>query len=151
MNKPPVLLADEPTGNLDSELSREILELFRQFNQVGVCVPIATHDLNLVRQEGYRAASLNQGKLIGNGIVRTSGATNSVSGLSDRLRSWIAHHRLGCLSTISDLLKIDVSLLTWLVIGIALACSITFYYLKQCCPNRCWMGRESSVQCLSSG
>ncbi len=67
VNKPPVLLADEPTGNLDSELSREILELFRQFNQVGVCVLIATHDLNLVRQEGCRQLVLNQGKLIGNG------------------------------------------------------------------------------------
>ena len=67
VNKPPVLLADEPTGNLDSELSREILELFRQFNQVGVCVLIATHDLNLVRQGGCRQLVLNQGKLIGNG------------------------------------------------------------------------------------
>ena len=67
VNKPPVLLADEPTGNLDSELSREILELFRQFNQVGVCVLIATHDLNLVRQVGCRQLVLNQGKLIGNG------------------------------------------------------------------------------------
>ena len=67
MNKPPVLLADEPTGNLDSELSREILELFRQFNQVGVCVLIETHDLNLVRQGGCRQLVLNQGKLIGNG------------------------------------------------------------------------------------
>ena len=68
VNKPPVLLADEPTGNLDSELSREILELFRQFNQVGVCVLIATHDLNLVRQVGCRQLVLNQGKLIGNGL-----------------------------------------------------------------------------------
>ena len=67
VNKPPVLLADEPTGNLDSELSREILELFRQFNQVGVCVLIATHDLNLVRQGGCRQLVLNQGKLVGNG------------------------------------------------------------------------------------
>ena len=54
--------------------------------------------------------------------MKTSGATNSVSGLSDRLRSWIAHHRRVCLSTISDLLKnLMSSLLTWLVIGIALA------------------------------
>ena len=67
VNKPPVLLADEPTGNLDSELSGEILELFRQFNQVGVCVLIATHDLNLVRQVGCRQLVLKQGKLIGNG------------------------------------------------------------------------------------
>ena len=68
VNKPPVLLADEPTGNLDPELSREILELFRQFNQVGVCVLIATHDLNLVREGGCRQLVLNQGKLVGDGL-----------------------------------------------------------------------------------
>ena len=68
VNKPPVLLADEPTGNLDPELSREILELFRQFNQVGVCVLIATHDLNLVREGGCRQLVLSQGKLVGDGL-----------------------------------------------------------------------------------
>ena len=46
VNKPLVLLADEPTGNLDPELSAEIMNLFQQFNQVGVTVLIATHDLN---------------------------------------------------------------------------------------------------------
>ncbi|MGV6827572.1 MAG: cell division ATP-binding protein FtsE, partial [bacterium] len=52
VSKPPVILADEPTGNLDPELSREIMHLFDQFNQVGVTLMIATHDIELVRQSG---------------------------------------------------------------------------------------------------
>jgi cell division transport system ATP-binding protein len=44
VNKPPLLLADEPTGNLDEALSDEIMDLFHEFNQVGVSVLIATHD-----------------------------------------------------------------------------------------------------------
>ncbi|HHH42556.1 MAG TPA: cell division ATP-binding protein FtsE, partial [Gammaproteobacteria bacterium] len=46
VNKPPLLLADEPTGNLDPDLSRDIMHLFEQFNQVGVSVLIASHDLD---------------------------------------------------------------------------------------------------------
>lgn len=64
VNKPPLLLADEPTGNLDPELSKEIMNLFEQFNQVGVTVMIATHDLELVKQLGYRQLKLSQGCLV---------------------------------------------------------------------------------------
>ena len=67
VNKPPVLLADEPTGNLDPALSREVMDLFHQFNQVGVCVLIATHDLDLVREMGSRELVLRQGSLISGG------------------------------------------------------------------------------------
>ena len=67
VNKPPVLLADEPTGNLDPELSREVMELFDQFNQVGVCVLIATHDLDLVREMGRRELVLSGGSLVSGG------------------------------------------------------------------------------------
>ncbi|SVC45892.1 uncharacterized protein METZ01_LOCUS298746 [marine metagenome] len=67
VNKPPVLLADEPTGNLDPALSREVMDLFHQFNQVGVCVLIATHDLDLVREMGRRELVLRQGSLISGG------------------------------------------------------------------------------------
>ncbi len=48
VNKPPIVLADEPTGNLDPELSTEIMGLFQQFNQVGVSLLIASHDLGLI-------------------------------------------------------------------------------------------------------
>jgi len=61
VSKPPVLLADEPTGNLDPELSREIMELFVQFNQVGVTTLIATHDVDLVNRLGKRIITLRDG------------------------------------------------------------------------------------------
>ena len=79
--------------------------------------------------------------------MKTSGATNSVSGLSDRLRSWIAHHRRVCLSTISDLLKnLMSSLLTWLVIGIALALpSILFIILSSVAQIGAGWGGNPSV------
>ena len=63
VSKPPLVLADEPTGNLDPELSHEIMELFRQFNQVGVTLLIATHDLDLISRMGQRILTLSQGQL----------------------------------------------------------------------------------------
>ncbi|MBQ74153.1 MAG: cell division ATP-binding protein FtsE [Gammaproteobacteria bacterium] len=63
VNKPPVLLADEPTGNLDPELSKEIMNLFHQFNQVGVTIMIATHDLELVSRMKRRELILDHGRL----------------------------------------------------------------------------------------
>ncbi|NNJ90088.1 MAG: cell division ATP-binding protein FtsE [Gammaproteobacteria bacterium] len=64
VSKPPVVLADEPTGNLDPELSKEIMELFLQFNQVGVTLLIATHDIDLVKQMNQRVLTLGSGQLI---------------------------------------------------------------------------------------
>lgn len=64
VNKPKILLADEPTGNLDPELSAEIMHLFEQFNQVGVTVLIASHDLNLIARLPYRMMTLRQGELV---------------------------------------------------------------------------------------
>ena len=63
VNRPRLLLADEPTGNLDPDLSKEIMNLFYQFNQVGVTVLIATHNLNLVKETGQRQICLNGGRL----------------------------------------------------------------------------------------
>jgi len=63
VTRPPVLLADEPTGNLDPELSREIMELFMQFNQVGVTLLIATHDIDLINTLGKRILTLKQGRM----------------------------------------------------------------------------------------
>ena len=64
VNKPPLLLADEPTGNLDPELSAEIMSLFEQFNQVGVSVLIASHDLGLIARLPHRVMSLKDGQMI---------------------------------------------------------------------------------------
>jgi len=64
VNKPKLLLADEPTGNLDPDLSKEIMNLFYQFNQVGVTVLVATHDLNLVREMDQRQIRLVGGRLV---------------------------------------------------------------------------------------
>jgi cell division transport system ATP-binding protein len=61
---PPVLLADEPTGNLDPELSRELFGLFQQLNDQGVTVLIASHDLSLIRSMGKRVLVLSQGTLV---------------------------------------------------------------------------------------
>jgi len=69
VNKPPLLLADEPTGNLDPELSQEIMDLFSQFNQVGVSVLIATHDLDLVQRMAKRELILRDGKLISSAVA----------------------------------------------------------------------------------
>jgi cell division transport system ATP-binding protein len=67
VHKPPIILADEPTGNLDPELSAEIMALFSEFNQVGVTLLIASHDLALVSRMGGRLLRLHQGKLIEGG------------------------------------------------------------------------------------
>ena len=65
VNKPMVLLADEPTGNLDSELSEGILRLFEEFNRVGVTVLMATHDIMLIERRNYRVLTLSQGRMAG--------------------------------------------------------------------------------------
>ena len=62
VNKPDILLADEPTGNLDPYLSMEILRLFEAFHAVGVTVLIATHDLSLIAQMPYRMITLHNGE-----------------------------------------------------------------------------------------
>ncbi len=64
VNKPNILLADEPTGNLDPALSAEIMSLFEQFNQVGVTVLIASHDLALISRMRHRIITLREGRLI---------------------------------------------------------------------------------------
>jgi len=64
VSKPPVVLADEPTGNLDPTLSQEIMDLFTQFNQVGVTLLIATHDLGLISNMGQRILTLSHSRLM---------------------------------------------------------------------------------------
>ncbi len=70
VNKPSLLLADEPTGNLDPELAVEVMGLFEQFRQVGVSVLIATHDHHLISRMRHRRLQLEQGRLIAGSPVQ---------------------------------------------------------------------------------
>ncbi len=64
VHRPALLLADEPTGNLDPALSWDIMKLFEQFNQVGVTVLIASHDLDMIRKMNKSIITLREGKLL---------------------------------------------------------------------------------------
>jgi len=64
VNDPLVLLADEPTGNLDERATRGVFQLLRDINAAGTAVLMATHDLDLVRQAAYRIIELQQGTLV---------------------------------------------------------------------------------------
>ena len=64
VHRPSILLADEPTGNLDSTYAGEILEMFKSFNQVGVTVLIVTHDERLIERFGERTLHLQHGALL---------------------------------------------------------------------------------------
>lgn len=64
VNRPGILLADEPTANLDSTAAGEVMEIFRAFNQVGVTVLVATHDAALVERFGTRAVRLDHGRVL---------------------------------------------------------------------------------------
>ena len=69
VHKPRILLADEPTGNLDPELSSEIMALFRRFQSVGVTVLIATHDISLINRMQLRIMRLEDGGLTDDGAT----------------------------------------------------------------------------------
>ena len=63
VNRPSIVLADEPTGNLDADYAGEIMEMFKSFNQVGVTLLIATHDESLIARYSSRVLHLKQGEL----------------------------------------------------------------------------------------
>jgi cell division transport system ATP-binding protein len=65
VTRPPLVLADEPTGNVDPDLSREIMGLFERLHQVGVTLLIASHDLALIAGLPYRTLTLSRGTLVG--------------------------------------------------------------------------------------
>jgi cell division transport system ATP-binding protein len=64
VNDPQLILADEPTGNLDPDLALEIMNLFREINARGTTVVVATHDRELIRRVGRRAVSLDHGRIV---------------------------------------------------------------------------------------
>lgn len=84
VNKPPVLLADEPTGNLDPKLSAEIMNLFQQFNDVGVTILIASHDISLVERLGKRVLTLDKGMMIHDGFLARPSDFNDDQGVDGR-------------------------------------------------------------------
>jgi cell division transport system ATP-binding protein len=63
VGKPVVLIADEPTGNLDRGLALDVMRLFRRFQEVGVTVVVATHDLSLLEEFGQRSIHIDDGKV----------------------------------------------------------------------------------------
>src|SRR5918993_1199549 len=64
VNDPLIILADEPTGNLDPDLSLEIMNLLREINAGGTTVVVATHDRELIRLVGRRTVTLDQGRIV---------------------------------------------------------------------------------------
>lgn len=94
VHKPMLLLADEPTGNLDPVLSREIMHIFVDFHQVGVSVLVASHDLDLIDELQKPVLTLSAGKLIHNDLdksvanaIHPAGSESRVSNYSDA-RDW---------------------------------------------------------------
>jgi len=65
ITKPPVLIADEPTGNLDPDLALEVMNLFKRLNDVGVTVMVATHDVHLIERFRVRRIHIEHGQLAG--------------------------------------------------------------------------------------
>jgi len=65
--KPALLIADEPTGNLDPDLALEIMKLFKRFSEVGVTVVVASHDVHLIDQVGARRIVISEGRVVGEG------------------------------------------------------------------------------------
>ncbi len=78
VNDPAILLADEPTGNLDERATRGVFQLLRDINAGGTCVVMATHDLDLVRQATYRTIEMREGAVVFDSAV-DDGATGEAS------------------------------------------------------------------------
>jgi len=77
VNDPTILLADEPTGNLDERATRGVFQLLREINAGGTVVVMATHDLDLVRQTNYRNIELREGAIAYDSAVDDSRATGT--------------------------------------------------------------------------
>ena len=80
VNSPLVLLADEPTGNLDDRATRGIFQLLREINASGTAVIMATHNLDLVRRSEFRTVELNRGQLVNDSAEAARAAGGSAEG-----------------------------------------------------------------------
>jgi cell division transport system ATP-binding protein len=65
INEPMLLLADEPTGNLDPDMAQEIMDLFKDVNARGTTVLVATHDREMIQRMGKRVITLERGRVVG--------------------------------------------------------------------------------------
>jgi cell division transport system ATP-binding protein len=74
VNDPVLLVADEPTGNLDDRATRGVFQLLRDINAAGTAVLMATHDLDMVRRTDYRTIELEHGRLMFDSVDRVSAA-----------------------------------------------------------------------------
>jgi cell division transport system ATP-binding protein len=81
VNRPAILLADEPTGNLDADYAQEIMAIFKSFHQVGATLLISTHDESVLQDTGGRVIALKQGELqpASTGSVQTKGQAQAAS------------------------------------------------------------------------
>jgi len=77
VNDPVVLIADEPTGNLDDRATRGIFQLLREINAAGTAVVMATHDLDLVRRTDYRVIEVNRGQIVYDSVESAGTSTSS--------------------------------------------------------------------------
>jgi len=77
VNDPAILVADEPTGNLDERATRGVFQLLRDINAGGTVIVMATHDLDLVRQAAYRTIELRDGGVVYDSVVDDSGAAET--------------------------------------------------------------------------
>lgn len=73
VNDPPIIIADEPTGNIDPELSYEIVELLKGINQCGTTVLMVTHEQDMVKAFGGRTITIDQGMIVFDGILEPNG------------------------------------------------------------------------------
>ncbi len=95
--KPALLIADEPTGNLDPELALEIMKLFKRFSEVGVTVVIASHDVHLIDQVG-RAAHRLERRTRSPTRVRERAREHCAPISRGTRRSWSARWAASCIS-----------------------------------------------------
>ncbi len=86
VSKPPVLIADEPTGNLDPDLSLEVMQIFRRFNEVGVTVLVASHDIRLLERFRLRRVRLEGGRIQPDSVTTPPPDDLPVPGLVDPAR-----------------------------------------------------------------
>ncbi|HEV8630237.1 MAG TPA: cell division ATP-binding protein FtsE [Thermoanaerobaculia bacterium] len=85
VNQPEILVADEPTGNLDPEMAREIFELFLEINRRGTTVLVATHDTRVIERLNRRVLALRAGRMLGDGDTASSDSSAQLAGVEPAL------------------------------------------------------------------